>query len=340
MQRSTRRLASGVARLGATGACTSAKRRAHARHGWARALLPARAASTLPGADAAPALAGPRLRRRVAIPSLGLDREARARPYARAIPLRDRRARPRRRRCAPVAASTGPGSRASTVPVGGIGPAEAQRATSPYEIFDCRLVLALDDFARMLRAHGVVEVIHISVLAPAAGEAWPASEARHAPHGALAIDAACFVKSDGTTLDVERDFHGRIGAQTCGPAPARRPRRPRPSSSGDRVRRGGRAPLQRGADARLQLAAPQSLPPRGDRRVKWFLVDRARSARPRRCIARAAHVEQRRRGRFPSRPGVPARALRPPDRPLRPVLHRDVGALLATTGCARCSSST
>ena len=54
-----------------------------------------------------------------------------------------------------------------TGPVRGIafhsGLPESVRATSPIEIFDCRLVLALDDFATILAAHDVVEVIHMSV---------------------------------------------------------------------------------------------------------------------------------------------------------------------------------
>jgi hypothetical protein len=47
------------------------------------------------------------------------------------------------------------------------------------------------------------------------------------PHGhALAIDAASFVKRDGAALLVERDFHGRIGAPTCGPGTGPHPATP------------------------------------------------------------------------------------------------------------------
>jgi hypothetical protein len=91
----------------------------------------------------------------------------------------------------------------------------AQRETSPFEIIDCRLALALDDFARQLAAHGVVEVVHLSIYRPPPRRG--ATSVDTSPHGhALAIDAASFVKRDGTTLMVERDFHGRIGAPTCG----------------------------------------------------------------------------------------------------------------------------
>jgi len=89
----------------------------------------------------------------------------------------------------------------------------AERASSPYEVVDCRLALALDDFAAQLAAHDVVEVVHFSIYRPP-----PRSASRFdSPHArGLAIDAASFVKRDGTTLLVERDFHGRIGAPTCG----------------------------------------------------------------------------------------------------------------------------
>ena len=35
-------------------------------------------------------------------------------------------------------------------------------------------------------------------------------------NGALALDAGRFTKQDGSVLDVTKDFHGKIGAQTCG----------------------------------------------------------------------------------------------------------------------------
>jgi hypothetical protein len=91
----------------------------------------------------------------------------------------------------------------------------AQRRTSPYEIYDCRLVLALHDWARVLARHEVVEVVHYSVYRPP-----PAKAVLHGPgrrhSGALAIDAAIFKTKDGATLNVEKDFHGRIGGKPCG----------------------------------------------------------------------------------------------------------------------------
>jgi len=93
----------------------------------------------------------------------------------------------------------------------------AQRPTSPYEILDCRLVLALDDFATILAKHDVVEVIHYSVYRPPSARGWADGRIGRQHDGGLAIDAGVFVRKDGTTLNVERDFHGRIGATTCGP---------------------------------------------------------------------------------------------------------------------------
>jgi hypothetical protein len=92
---------------------------------------------------------------------------------------------------------------------------EKDRAGSTYEITDCRLVLALDDFAQILAGHDVVEVRHYSIYR-APDKSWPEDKigSRHA--GALAIDAARFIKSDGSFLDVLDHFHGAIGAKTCG----------------------------------------------------------------------------------------------------------------------------
>jgi hypothetical protein len=97
-------------------------------------------------------------------------------------------------------------------------PASVSR-TSPYDIYDCRLVLALDDFARVLAKHDIVEVVHLSVYRPVSKKVvLKGAGRRHG--GALAIDAALFKTKDGRTLSVEKDFHPRrIGARPC-PAPA------------------------------------------------------------------------------------------------------------------------
>jgi hypothetical protein len=103
---------------------------------------------------------------------------------------------------------------------------ERQRATSPYEIFDCRLVLALDDFAKLLAKQDIVEVIHYSAYRPPSAKSWVPGKIGSRHGGALALDAGKFIKKDGTVLDVEKGFHGRIGARTCGPGTGPSPQTP------------------------------------------------------------------------------------------------------------------
>jgi hypothetical protein len=92
----------------------------------------------------------------------------------------------------------------------------SQRAGSPFEILDCRLALALDDFALILAKHAVVEVVHLSMYRPPP-RLWPQGRPSAQHGGGLAIDAGQFKKADGTVLDVDRDFAGMVGATTCGP---------------------------------------------------------------------------------------------------------------------------
>lgn len=99
----------------------------------------------------------------------------------------------------------------------GGGP-EAARATSSYELADCRLVLALDDLAQLLAAHDVVEVVHYSMYRKPRG-------GKSSEHNVgMAIDVGHLRLADGTTLSVLDDYHGRIGAASCGKRA--RPRRP------------------------------------------------------------------------------------------------------------------
>jgi hypothetical protein len=113
-----------------------------------------------------------------------------------------------------------------TGPLGGVlfrgEGTDEERARSPHEIVDCRLVLALDDAAATLREHDIVEVRHFSMyrLPPAS---WPMNKPATRHLGAVAIDAGRFIKKDGSVLDVDRHFHGAIGARTCGPGAGPRP---------------------------------------------------------------------------------------------------------------------
>jgi hypothetical protein len=92
---------------------------------------------------------------------------------------------------------------------------EAARATTIWEIADCRLVLALDDFAAILETHDIVEVRHYS-MHRAAPKTWPDDKIGAQHIGGLALDAAHFIKRDGSALDVLADFKGRRGRKVCG----------------------------------------------------------------------------------------------------------------------------
>lgn len=99
-----------------------------------------------------------------------------------------------------------------------------KRETSPYEVADCRLVLALDDFAQILERHDIVEVRHYSMYRPP--RSWPEGKIGKQHAGALALDAGRFIDKDGKVLDVDHDFHGAIGAKTCGAGAGPRPSTP------------------------------------------------------------------------------------------------------------------
>ena len=148
----------------------------------------------------------------------------------------------------------------------------SQRASSPWEIVDCRLALALDDFAEQLEAHDIVTVVHLSMYRPPSSR-WPDGKLASRHPGGLAIDAATFVKKDGTTLEVQRDFHGRIGAKTCGPGTGPHPATPEANEL--------RRILCDAADAHLfnvMLSPDYNWPHRNHFHlevtpgVKWFLV--------------------------------------------------------------------
>jgi len=94
---------------------------------------------------------------------------------------------------------------------------------STSEVFDCRLVLALDDFAEVLREHEVVEVVHRSAFRSERDRdctPYPSKQ----QCAALAVDVSTFKKKDGSVLDIEKDFQRHVGSATCavggGPNPA------------------------------------------------------------------------------------------------------------------------
>jgi hypothetical protein len=91
------------------------------------------------------------------------------------------------------------------------------------DVVDCRLLLALDDLARVGSAQGIAAVRYNSIYR----NGW--ARGRVQGHlGAVAIDIIELVLADGGTLNVLRDFAGSgIGSATCGaaakPAPPGKP---------------------------------------------------------------------------------------------------------------------
>ena len=99
---------------------------------------------------------------------------------------------------------------------------DGERARVPWEIFDCRLVLSLDDWSEVLRAHSIAEVRMFSAWRPPA-KSWPMTELGRRHQGALAIDVRELRKDDGAVLNVLEHFHGQLGGTQCvaaAPAPS------------------------------------------------------------------------------------------------------------------------
>jgi hypothetical protein len=93
--------------------------------------------------------------------------------------------------------------------------APAERDKSPMEVFDCRLVPAMDDFAALLATHDVVEIVTFGVYRPRNQNGCTAKYAGLQHCGGLAADIASFKKKDGTVLVVDKDFNGKLGLSTC-----------------------------------------------------------------------------------------------------------------------------
>jgi len=93
---------------------------------------------------------------------------------------------------------------------------DRERGKVPWEVFDCRLLLSLDDFGEVLRAHSIVEVRIFSCWRPPSKN-WPPSEWGKRHEGALAIDVRELRRENGEVLNVLEQFNGRVGAALCGP---------------------------------------------------------------------------------------------------------------------------
>lgn len=91
---------------------------------------------------------------------------------------------------------------------------KSQWTTSPYEVVDCRLALAIDDFTAILATHDVVELVHMSAYRPPPKK-WPEGKPGKRHGAGMALDAAIFVKRDGTRLVVEKHFKGHRHSAPC-----------------------------------------------------------------------------------------------------------------------------
>ncbi len=95
-----------------------------------------------------------------------------------------------------------------------------QGKTSPWEVFDCRLVVALHDFSEILVAHGIDEVRIFSSWRPP-GKKWPKDKLAKRHPGGLAVDIRTFRKKpvDGAPerwIAVVDHWGGKVGGTTCG----------------------------------------------------------------------------------------------------------------------------
>ena len=72
----------------------------------------------------------------------------------------------------------------------------------------------------MLHAHGINEMIHLSAYRSRKNFGCTPKYDGKQHCGALAVDIATFKRADGSSLDVQRDFHGQVGAPTCVSSPS------------------------------------------------------------------------------------------------------------------------
>jgi hypothetical protein len=123
----------------------------------------------------------------------------------------------RRRRIAVQAAKLpAPGVATPLRLAGNLGPIRfvTPGSKSVYGILDCRLALLLSELAPTLSTLSVKEVYVDNFYRPRAHLPGKKALSQHA--FGLAIDIAGFGMTDGTRLNIERDFQGALGAPVCG----------------------------------------------------------------------------------------------------------------------------
>ncbi len=103
---------------------------------------------------------------------------------------------------------------------------EEERKDTPFELLDARLALALDDFARVLERHDIVELVHFTMYRPPTTTPVDAGKPQTRHPGGMAIDVGALKKRDGRWLSVGSHWPPSPGARTCGPnaLPLKNPR--------------------------------------------------------------------------------------------------------------------
>jgi hypothetical protein len=91
-----------------------------------------------------------------------------------------------------------------------------ERKTTPFEILDGRLALALSDFCELLAAHGFVEVVHFTMYRPPHEGPAKKGEYLHRHPGGMAIDLGALKKRTGHWIAVGPHWPSQIGAKSCG----------------------------------------------------------------------------------------------------------------------------
>lgn len=119
-----------------------------------------------------------------------------------------------------------PPTRGVSIPVRLLGPlagvsyrtdlSDRERRNTPWEIYDCRLVLSLADFSEILAKHDVREVRIFSAYRPPPQNGADQGSKRH--QAALAVDVRTMKKESGEELVVLHDFDQNPGLDPCSEA--------------------------------------------------------------------------------------------------------------------------
>jgi len=154
---------------------------------------------------------------REAMPSPAMSKNAKASQYANLSASACKRAIKERNLPAKDATAKG-----VATPMRLTGPLHGVRfitapAPSPFGVADCRLILALDDFAEVLARFDVVSVQLDSMFRSRARIAGKKKMASQHAHG-MAADIVAFTFADKRRVPVEGNWGASIGAIPCGPA--------------------------------------------------------------------------------------------------------------------------